>query len=245
MIDNDIKDDKDVMDTFAIAVLKNSCIIKVQLDGNPIHRLKKCVILFDTIEKMRTCTCRNSYIFKDHPEMLKGLIYVLEYIGKFDDEKCDITETIEDLDISQIESVDIKKIDNPEKMCEDIVRHIKLFCNLKTLNLSHGCVTSEAIQELSRFLKDNNTLSLLDLSYNHIQADGALGILTSLETSTCTTLKVLNLSNNKITGEKKCREIAIKIHSLHKDYKMDIDVKNNKLSEESKRMLGLKVSLHD
>ena len=225
MIDNDIKDDEDVMDTFAIAVLKNSCIIKVQLDGNPIYRSKKCVILFDTIEKMRTCTCRNSYVVEDNPEMLKGLIYILEYIDKFDDKKCDITETIEDLNISHIEAVDIKEIDNPEKMCEDLVRHIKLFCNLKTLNLSHGCVTSEAIQELSRFLKDNNTLSLLDLSYNHIQADGALDILTSLETSTCTALKVLNLSNNKIAGEKKCREIAIKIHNLRKDYKMDIDVK--------------------
>ena len=87
------------------------------------------------------------------------------------------------MNISHIESVDIKKIDNPEKMCEDLVRHIKLFCKLKTLNLSHGCMTSEAIQELSHFLKDNNTLSLLDLSYNHIQANGALDILISLERS--------------------------------------------------------------
>ena len=241
MIDNDIKDDEDVMDAFAIAVLKNSCIIKVHLDGNPIYRSKKCVILFDTIEKMRTCTCRNSYVVEDYPEMLKGLIYMLEYIDKFDDKKCDITEAIEHLDISQVyQSVDIKKIDNPEKTSEGLVRHIKLFHRLKTLNLSHGCMTSEAIQELSYFLIDNITLSQLDLSFNDIQADGAFDILTSLETSTCTALKTLNLSNNKITGGKKCREIAYKIVSLDKTHKITVDITNNKLSKESRRILNLK-----
>ena len=156
-------------------------------------------------------------------------IYIID---KFDAKKCDITETIEHLDISQVyRSVDIKKIDYPEKISEDLVRHIKLF-KLKTLNLSHGSVTSEAVQELSYFLKDNITLSQLDLSFNDIQAEG--DILRSLETSTCTALKMLNLScNNKITGGKKCREIAHKILSLDKTHKITVDITNNKFSEES------------
>ena len=92
----------------------------------------------------------------------------------------------------------------------------------------------DALKELSRFLCGNNTLLQLDLSHNSIQAEGALEILSSFDTNT--TLKELNLSNNKITGEKKCREIALTIHRLCKQIK--IDVKDNKLTEESKRILG-------
>ena len=237
MIDNNIED-KDAIDNLAIAVLKNRSVFKVLLEGNPIHKLKECFILFDTIEKMRTCESSDTCI--DRPETLEGLIKILKYINTFDNKTCDITEKFERLDISchyqspdhnlQNKSVDI------EGMCTDLVNHIKLFSRLQTLNLNHAYLSSDVLQELSRFLHDNNTLLQLDLSYNSIQAEGALVILGSLDTNT--TLKELNLSNNKITGEKKCREIALIVHRLRK--KIKIDVKDNKLTEESKRMLGLK-----
>ena len=237
MIDNNIED-KDAIDNLAIAVLKNCSVFKVLLEGNPIHKLKECFILFDTIEKMRTCEISDACI--DRLETLEGLIKILKYINTFDDKTCDITKKFERLDISchyqsldhnlQNKSVDI------EGMCTDLVNHIKLFSRLRTLNLNHAYLSSDALQELSRFLNDNNTLLQLDLSYNSIQAEGALVILGSLDTNT--TLKELNLSNNKITGEKKCREIALIVHRLRK--KIKIDVKDNKLTEESKRMLGLK-----
>ena len=238
MIDNNIEDE-DVIDNLAIAVLKNRSVFKVLLEENPIHKLRKCFILFDTTEKLRTC--ESSVAFIDRPETLEGLINILKYINTFDHKTCDITEKFEHLDISccyqplnhnsQNISVDIEKL----HMCTDLVNHIKLFCRLQTLNLSHAYVSLDALQELSSFLRGNNTLLQLDLSHNSIQAEGALVILMYLDTNT--TLKELNLSNNKITGEKKCRKIALTILKLRKKI---IDVKDNKLTEESKRMLGLK-----
>ena len=245
MMNNNI--DEDVIDDLAIATLKNYSINKVWLEGNPIHKIKKCFILFDTIEKMRTC--ESSVAFIDHPETLEGLINILKYINTFDNKTCDITENIEHLDISQCyqspdcnsrkESFGIEKIDNPEKISTDLVIHLNLFCRLKTLNLRRAYVTSGALQELSRFLCKNDTLQELDISSNDIQAEGALIILRSLLNNTNTTLKKLNLNNNKIIGEKKCREIAFTIHSLHKA-KVTVDIADNKLTEECRRILGLK-----
>ena len=231
-------EDEDVIDNLAIAVLKNHSIFQVMLEGNPKHKLRKCFILFDTIKKLRTC--ESSVAFIDRPEKLECLINILKYINTFDDKTCDITEKFEHLDISRCyRPLDHNSQNNSvgiEKVCIDLVNHIKLFCRLQTLNLSHAYVSLDVLQELSRFLCGNNTLLQLDLSHNSIQAEGALVILMSLDTNT--TLKELNLSNNKITGEKKCREIASIIHRLRK--KIKIDVKDNKLTEESKRMLELK-----
>ena len=244
MMDNNIEDE-DVIDDLSIAVLKNSSITEVWLEGNPIHKIKKCYILFDTIKKMRSCGGSDAVI--DHPETLEGLINILKYINTFEDKSCDITENIEHLDISQCyQSPDrnsrsrllgFEKIDNLEKISTDLVIHLSLFRKLKTLNLSHAYVTSGALQELSTFLCKNETLQQLDISSNGIQAEGALIILKSL-LNTNTTLKKLNLNKNKITGEKKCKEIAYTIHSLRK--KVTVDIADNKLTEESKRMLAIK-----
>ena len=233
MIGNDIEED--VKDELAIAILKNYNIIEIHLEGNPVNKTR----LFDTIGEMRKH--KSSYAFKNRPEMLKGLVNILMYINDFDDKTCDITENIEDLDISQFyqptpdgsqhASSDI--VDSPEEICIGLIYHLKLFGRLKTLNLSHACVTLDALQELSRFLQYNDTLLQLDISHNNIQAEGALIVLKSLHTNT--TLMNLNLSNNAIS-KTECDEITTIIDSLPN---INVNMGGNELSEGSKTLFGL------
>ena len=237
MIDNKIGED--VVNDLAIAVLKNDNLHTVHLERNPIH---KCFRLFETIRKMRTCG--SSYFFKDCPETLEALINILKYISNFDNKTCDITENIEHLDISGFYKPEqtkrlygIERIANPaaaKKISMGFVQHLKLFHRLKKLNLSNAYLTLDALQELSRFLCNNNTLLQLDISDNDIQAEGALIILNSLNTNSA--LTEVNLTINKITG-KKCKEIATIICSLP-NIKFDI-LRGNKFNEESKKILGL------
>ena len=115
-----------------------------------------------------------------------------------------------------------------EKVLVDFICHLELFSKLKELNLSHVYSTkpATALQELSKFLQNNNTLLELDISYNNIQAEGALVILKSLDKSK--PLTKLHLAYNKITG-KKCEEIATIICSL----KIKVVMLGNKLTEKS------------
>ena len=67
MIGNNIQED--VKDALAIAVLKNYRITKIELEENPICKVKECFRLFNTIGEMRTHG--NAYPFKDHQKNLK------------------------------------------------------------------------------------------------------------------------------------------------------------------------------
>ena len=238
MIGNDIE--QDVTDALAVAVLKNFSIIKVHIEENPICKVKKCFRLFEVIGIMRTLG--NAYPFKDHPEQLEAFVSILRYIDDFDDGNCDITENIEHLDVSWFyqppdhnsrnRSYGIEKITNPEVVIIGFVSHLRLFCRLTKLNLSHACLSICVLQELAKFLQDNDTLLQLDLSNNNIQAEGALIVLKSLNTNA--TLKVLKLNDNNIFG-KKSSEIAIIICSLNISVYI---LKGNKLTEESKGILS-------
>ena len=226
----------------ATAILKNSNVIEIQLEGNPMYKIKKHTKLFDTITKMRTCG--NSYCFKDQPEMLEAFVDILKYVNDFDDKTCDITKNIEHLDISQFlphhssrnltNTSSIEEVDNPEEITTCLIQHLKLFHRLKTLNLNQAYVTLVALEELSTFLRNNDTLLELDLSSNHILAEGALVVLKSLDKNI--TLKKLNLSTNNISGEKKCKEIALIICSLRHNIQVDVLI-GNKFTEESKTIL--------
>ena len=246
MMNNSIKED--IKDDLAIAVLQHHCLSEIQLEGNPICKQKKCFRLFDTIEKLRRFG--NPYTFKDRPEMLEALVNILKYINNFDDKFCDITDSCECLDVSSFYEqkaknrlYGIEKIDNPEEICTSLVYHLKLFHRLKILNLSNAHLTAlDALQELSKFLCNNNTLLQLNLSNNRIQVEGALIVLKSLDTNT--TLTKLNLNNNKLSGnnnklsEKKCKEIAITIRRLPKNINVDI-LRGNELTTESKEMIKM------
>ena len=233
MIGNNIEED--VKDELAITILKNCNIIEIHLEGNPVNKTR----IFDTIGEMRRH--KSAYAFKNRPEMLKGLVNILMYINDFDDKTCDITENIEDLDISQFyqptpdrsqhASSDI--VDSPEEICIGLIYHLKLFGRLKTLNLSRAYVTLDALQELSRFLQYNDTLLQLDISHNNIQAEGALIVLNSLHTNA--TLMNLNLSNNAIS-KTECDEITTIIDSLPN---INVNMGGNELSEGSKTLFGL------
>ena len=179
MSNNNIEEN--VKNDLVISVLKNSSIIDVQLEGNPIYQVRECVILFDTIRKIRMCG--NSCTFKDCPEALEAFVSILNYIDAFDDKTCDFTQNIEHLNISHF-CQNSQNFQNPKEISAGLIHHLKLFWKLKTLNLSHAYLTSDALQDLSEFLHNNNTLLQLDISDNDIQAEGALIVLKSLDTNT-------------------------------------------------------------
>ena len=206
MSNNNIEEN--VKNDLVISVLKNCSIIDMQLEGNPIYQVRECVILFDTVRKIRMCG--NSCTFKDCLAALEAFVSILKYIDAFDDKTCDITENIEHLNISDF-CQNSQNIQNPKEISAGLIHHLKLFWKLKTLNLSHAYLTSDALQDLSEFLHNNNTLLQLDVSDNDIQVEGVLIVLKSLDTNT--TLRKLNLNNNNITGTN-CEKIAAIIHSL-------------------------------
>ena len=226
----------------ANAILKNDRVIEIVLQGNPICKTKKCSRLFDTICKMRTCE-NSSCCVQDPPETLRGLVDILKYVNTFDNKTCDITRNIEHLDISNIcqpqnRSSTSSFEEDEGAVVINLIQYLKLFGSLKTLNLSHALNFSDvyvALDELAVILKDNDTLLELDISDNDILAKGTLIILESLEKNE--TLKKLNLTYNKISGDKKCEEIAYIIRKLRH---IGVDIlKGNEFTERSKRILGL------
>ena len=222
---NDIK--KDVQDDLVITVLKNHNITEIYLEQNPIHEVVKCQKLFETIQKLRKC--ENKCSFEDVPQTLEALVNILKYVNDSTDQTCDITNKIEELDISSFckpqhrkRRYGIETVNNPEEISAGLIRHLKLFRKLKKLNMHDACLTSDSLDELSRFLSSNNTLQYLDISSNDIQAEGALVILQSLNTNT--TLKKLNLRNNKITGPgRKHKEVTRIIGMLS----IEVDMSGN------------------
>ena len=230
----------------ANAILKNDSVIEIMLQGNPISETKRCSILFDTIGEMRTCG--DYYCIQDHPETLRALVDILKYINNFDNKSCGITTNIKHLDInnfckpqnrSSTFSTEEDDITNTV-IIVSIIQHLKLFCKLKTLTLSHTLNFSEtdvykALDELAIILRDNDTLVELDISSNNILARGALIILESLKKNE--TLRKLNLTKNNIKGDKKCIEIAQLIRKLRH---VDVDIlEGNEFTKQSKKILGL------
>ena len=212
----------------ANAILKNQSVIEIKLEGTPIYRTKKGSRLFDTIGKMRMCG--DCYCAQDHPKTLGALVDILEYVNAFEDRSCDITTNIKHLNISNFcqpqKRSSTSSIEENEKIVVNLIHHLKLFCTLKKLNLSQALSFSEtdvyvALDELAITLRDNDTLEKLDISNNNILAKGALIILKSLEKNR--TLRELNLTYNGISGEKKCKEIALIIRSL-KLHHIDVDI---------------------
>ena len=114
----------------------------------------------------------------------------------------------------------IEEIDSPVEISTGLIHHLILFRRLKTLNLSHAYITSQALEELSTFLENNDTLLELDISSNNILAEGTLNVLKSLDKSTTSTVEKLNLNDNNICGKRK--EITTIIHRLR--YRINVDI---------------------
>jgi len=70
--------------------------------------------------------------------------------------------------------------------------------NLKILNISSNYITDDAAESIAHFLSQNCKLEELDLSFNKLQATGAIKIA---EMSNITNLRKLNISDNDITDD--------------------------------------------
>ena len=56
-------------------------------------------------------------------------------------------ENIEHLNINYFYQ-NSQSIHNPEEISASLIHHLKLFCTLKTLDLSYAYLTSDALEEL-------------------------------------------------------------------------------------------------
>ena len=88
---NNIKDD--AKNCLVISVLRNSSIVNVRLEENPIYKKGRIVTLFKTLEDIRKS--QDEFNFKDLPEVLQAFVELLAYIDGFADKTCDIVENIE------------------------------------------------------------------------------------------------------------------------------------------------------
>ena len=70
--------------------------------------------------------------------------------------------------------------------------------NLTKLNISHNAITDNAAESLACFLSQNSNLEYLDLSYNNLQAAGAIKIA---QIRNIKNLIKLNISHNAITDD--------------------------------------------
>jgi len=232
---NDIKED--AKDDLVTSILKNSSIFEIKLESNPLCK-GRTYRIFETIEKLRS----NKYLlpFKDLPEKLLAYVDLLHYINDFENKSCDLVAKTEHLNIREFYKqpgkkrlLATEKVENPQAVIEGFVTYLKLFCNLRTLDLCNTCLTVRALRKLSTFLCSSETLQELDISQNNIKAEGALVILGSLDPAANRALQYINMTNNEIEG-RLSEEVATKVNSLAiKIYVL----KGNKFSERSKKLL--------
>jgi len=238
MVGNDIKED--ARDNLVTSILKNSSIFEIQFERNPLCKKRRTSKLFATIAELQNYA-RNYTIpfpFKDRPATLQAYVDLLHCINGFEDKSCDLVVKTEHLKIREFYQQQknrfygIENIDNPQDVITGFVAHLKLFCNLKTLDLCSTCLTVRALRKLSTFLCSSETLQELDISQNNIKVEGALIILKSLDPATNKALQCINMAKNGIEG-RMSEEVAIIVSSLA----IKIVLKGNKLSEKSKELL--------
>ena len=178
---NNIKED--AKDCLIKSVLRNSSIINIVLEENPIYKKGSRIdTLFKTLEEVRKCGDR--YDFKGHLDMLQAFVELLTYVNDFEDKSCDIIDNIEYLYVKDCYQAKRHKQYTTETariIVIRFIRHLSLFKKLRIIDLSNTYLTAEAIQELPDFLRSTNTLERLDLSENTIKAEGAVCIFKQLQ----------------------------------------------------------------
>ena len=237
---------EDAKDSLVTSILEKSSVVEIQLEGNPLYKDIRTTKLFEMLETLRR-KGKNPFHFKDSPETLQGLVDLLQYVSDLKDSSCDIVTNTEHLIVREFYQppqhkrlFGIEKVDNPQFIITGLVCHLKLFCNLQTLDLCNACLTDVALHKLSIFLCSSDTLQKLDISLNRIKVNGALIVLQQLDPAANKPLKYINMEYNDIEG-KECDELATIICSLVSIY---IDVlKGNKLSERCKKLLKTKRTL--
>ena len=80
-----------------------------------------------------------------------------------------------------------------------VFRSIENISSLKTINCAHIMIADVALDELTAFLLQNTELEELDISGNNLQTTGAIQLFQNIKYFT--TLKMLNIANNRITDE--------------------------------------------
>ena len=236
---NNIKED--ARDDLVTSILRNSSIFEIQLERNPLCKNRRTFKLFETIGKLRKS--KIPFPFKDLPEALLAYVDLLQYINGFEDKSCDIVVKTEHLNIREFYQPQqkgrlygIENVDNPKTVITGFVSHLKLFCNLRTLDLCNSCLTIRTLHKLSTFLCSSETLQGLDISLNNIRGEGALIILRSLDPVSSRALQHINMTSNEIEG-RQSEEVATIICSV--PIKIDV-LKGNRFSEKSKKLLKAK-----
>ena len=236
---NNIKED--AKDDLVTSILKNSSILEIQLERNPLCRIRRTFKLFDTIEKLRNS--KIPFPFKDQPETLQAYADLLQYIDEFEDKFCDLVVKPQHLNIREFYQSQkqgrfygIENVDNPKLVIEKFFSHLSLFCNLRTLDLCDASLSARSLRKLSTFVCTSQTLQKLDISLNKITAEGALIILRPLSLISSRALQYIDMTSNDIGG-KFSEEVVTIIISLA--FKIDV-VKGNRLHEKSKRLLRAK-----
>ena len=97
MGDNNIKED--AKDDLVTSILKNSSILEIQLERNPLCRIRRVFKLFDAIEKLRNS--KVPFPFKDQPETFQAYADLLQCIDEFEDKSCDLVVKPQHLNIRE------------------------------------------------------------------------------------------------------------------------------------------------
>ena len=236
---NNIKED--AKDDLVTSILKNSSILEIQLERNPLCKIRRIFKLFDAIKKLRNS--KIPFPFKDQPETLQAYADLLQYIDGFEDKFCDLVVKPQHLNIREFYQSQkqgrfygIENVDNPKLVIEKFFSHLSLFCNLRTLDLCDASLSARSLRKLSTFVCTSQTLQKLDISLNKITAEGALIILRPLSLISSRALQYIDMTSNDIGG-KFSEEVVTIIISLA--FKIDV-VKGNRLHEKSKRLLRAK-----
>ena len=237
---NNIKEDDNTKECLAIFVLKNSSIVSIHLEENPIYKKGRIVTLFETLVNVRKS--RDQFNFKDHPEMLQAFVDLLQYINDFEDQSCDIVDNIEYLYIKDFyqpkKHRQLYSIEKAKMIVAGFIRHLNLFKKLRTLDLCSTHLTVDVIHELPKFLCSNNTLERLDISENAIKAAGAICILQALQCVVIVNRPCLSIkmTDNDISGEIECENIFKLMCNLPDKVYVDV-VKGNKFNAQFAKLI--------
>ena len=175
---------------------KHSCYKR---NKQPVHAVAQFLSFFTKLRKLSLC-------YSSLPEANSGNIFrnLTIYLTSLNISHNEINEQVVNDIVKFLHR--IHKLEELNLSCNniDINRIIRLLNEKKTisclkkLNISNNEFSS-ATTDLAAFLSSNTQLKELDLSWNNLQAAGAIAICKAMF-NLCMLTK-LNLSNNNITGE--------------------------------------------
>ena len=100
---------------------------------------------------------------------------------------------------------------------------ISTHCSLSKVNVCENAITDEAADAMANFLSQSSKLKEFDVSYNYIQAVGAVKIFKAIKSSS---LSKLNINDNSITDDA-ANDILAVLSTVTK--LKEVNLKNNSL----------------